>query len=86
VLDLGCGTGILSLFAARAGARRVIAIDGAKRIADFALKNCIANGMHVSQGGPIEVITGAQCLPFADRAPLWCSMPSMACYQPHSRI
>ena len=27
MLDVGCGTGILSLFAARAGARRVIGID-----------------------------------------------------------
>ena len=27
MLDVGCGTGILSMFAARAGARRVIGID-----------------------------------------------------------
>lgn len=38
VLDVGCGTGILSLFACRAGARRVLSIDGSERIAGFARK------------------------------------------------
>ena len=35
-MDVGCGTGILSLFAARAGAARVISIDGSERIAGYA--------------------------------------------------
>ena len=32
VLDVGCGTGILSLFCARAGAKRVIAVDNSNII------------------------------------------------------
>mmetsp|Transcript_9400 Transcript_9400/g.13360 ORF Transcript_9400/g.13360 Transcript_9400/m.13360 type:complete len:578 (+) Transcript_9400:93-1826(+) len=34
VLDIGCGTGVLSLFAAKAGARKVIAIDNSDIIAE----------------------------------------------------
>ncbi|EKM79179.1 hypothetical protein AGABI1DRAFT_74001 [Agaricus bisporus var. burnettii JB137-S8] len=42
VLDVGCGTGILSLFAARSGAKRVIAVD-ASEIAEKARKIVKAN-------------------------------------------
>ncbi|KAK0459992.1 S-adenosyl-L-methionine-dependent methyltransferase [Desarmillaria tabescens] len=44
VLDVGCGTGILSLFAARGGAKRVYAVD-ASDIADKAEKIIKVNGM-----------------------------------------
>lgn len=43
VMDVGCGTGILSLFAARAGAKHVIAID-ASAIVERAQQNVEANG------------------------------------------
>jgi type I protein arginine methyltransferase len=45
VLDIGCGTGILSLFAAKAGARKVIAVDGSKKIADRAREIVKLNGV-----------------------------------------
>ncbi|KAI6107141.1 S-adenosyl-L-methionine-dependent methyltransferase [Pisolithus croceorrhizus] len=44
VLDVGCGTGILSLFAAKSGAKHVYAVD-ASGIADKAKKIVQANGL-----------------------------------------
>ncbi|KWU42882.1 S-adenosyl-L-methionine-dependent methyltransferase [Rhodotorula sp. JG-1b] len=44
VLDVGCGTGILSMFAAKAGARRVYAVD-ASNVAYKAMRNIKANGL-----------------------------------------
>ena len=44
VLDVGCGTGILSMFCARAGATKVIAVDNSD-IIDFARENFYRNGM-----------------------------------------
>ncbi|EAQ83906.1 hypothetical protein CHGG_10310 [Chaetomium globosum CBS 148.51] len=43
VLDIGCGTGILSMFCARAGAARVIAVDNSA-ILDKARENVFRNG------------------------------------------
>uniref|UniRef100_A0A3B0MQ79 type I protein arginine methyltransferase n=1 Tax=Theileria annulata TaxID=5874 RepID=A0A3B0MQ79_THEAN len=44
VLDIGCGTGILSLFSAKAGAKKVYAIDNSS-IIDLARKITKANGL-----------------------------------------
>lgn len=44
VMDIGCGTGILSMFAAKAGARQVIAVE-CSNIADYAKKIIEDNGL-----------------------------------------
>ncbi|CAI7783722.1 unnamed protein product [Closterium sp. NIES-53] len=44
VLDVGCGTGILSLFAARGGAARVVAVDGSREILAVAQQIARDNG------------------------------------------
>lgn len=44
VMDIGCGTGILSIFAARAGAKHVYAIDNAE-IALYAREIIKRNGL-----------------------------------------
>ncbi|PSC76773.1 putative arginine N-methyltransferase 3 isoform B [Micractinium conductrix] len=56
VLDVGCGTGILSMFAARAGAAAVVGIDGSPQIARFARANVAANGLAAGAGGPIAIV------------------------------
>jgi predicted RNA methylase len=43
VLDAGTGSGILALFSARAGARRVIAVDIAEELVRFARQNVATN-------------------------------------------
>ncbi|KAG5645450.1 hypothetical protein DXG03_005999 [Asterophora parasitica] len=59
VLDVGCGTSILSLFAARSGAKRVIAVD-ASDIAEKAERIVKANGFEdiiTVVRGKVEEIT-----------------------------
>ncbi len=53
VLDVGTGTGVLAMFAAKAGARKVYAVD-ATEIADVATDLVEANGL----SGQIEVFHG----------------------------
>ncbi|MEW5314293.1 MAG: hypothetical protein WDW38_005801 [Sanguina aurantia] len=54
VLDVGCGLGALSLLCAKAGAKRVFAVDGSKVSAEITRK---AAQMH-GYGGVIEVFEG----------------------------
>ncbi|KAL9239910.1 hypothetical protein vseg_014182 [Gypsophila vaccaria] len=67
VLDVGCGTGILSLFAAKAGASRVIAVDASEKMAAVATKIAKDNGLlrcentgrdNEQSTGVIEVVHG----------------------------
>lgn len=44
-MDVGCGTGILSFFAAHAGAKQVIAVDNSD-IISAAIQNAKENGLH----------------------------------------
>ncbi|GFS38944.1 protein arginine methyltransferase 3 [Actinidia rufa] len=45
VLDVGCGTGILSLFAAQAGASSVIAVEASEKMASVATEIAKNNGL-----------------------------------------
>ena len=61
VLDVGCGTGILSLFAARAGASVVVGVDGSQRMAALAAALAADNGFGPQlsgEPGTVHVVAG----------------------------
>lgn len=67
VMDVGCGTGILSLFSAQAGASRVIAVEASAKMAAVASQVAKNNGLLLNksetrvngnQKGVVEVVHG----------------------------
>jgi predicted TPR repeat methyltransferase len=73
VLDVGCGTGILCMFAARAGARAVIGVD-CSSIIDQAREIVKANKLdHIVTliKGKVEEITLPEGIDKVGRAPAW---------------
>lgn len=59
VLDVGCGTGILSLFAERAGAKKVIALDNSNIIDDaeaIIARNALRSGVVTCTRGKAEAL------------------------------
>lgn len=63
VMDVGCGTGILSLFAAQAGASKVIAVEASEKMAAVATQVAKDNGFlltrsQIRKNGVIEVVPG----------------------------
>ncbi|KAJ4825985.1 hypothetical protein Tsubulata_051458, partial [Turnera subulata] len=58
VMDVGCGTGILSLFSAQAGASRVIAVEASQKMAAVATQIAKDNGLWRVNA---QTNTGNQC-------------------------
>ena len=68
VLDNGCGTGVLSIFAAKRGADSVIAIDIDDKSVENTLENAARNGVTIcALQGTLENLADARVRPYLSR-------------------
>lgn len=60
VLDVGCGSGVLAIVAAKAGARRVVAVDVADAAIEATIDNARRNDVHIVEASttPIGEVVG----------------------------
>lgn len=68
VLDMGCGTGVLAIYAARRGAKNVLAVDIDDKSTDNALENAALNEVHIDvlTQGVVPTVPTAE-VPYAGR-------------------
>ena len=70
VLDIGSGTGLLSMFAARAGAKHITTVEGSNQMAECAARCIAANGLgeniHPLQMMSTDIVVGEQMPERAD--------------------
>ncbi|AFU98872.1 50S ribosomal protein L11 methyltransferase [Simiduia agarivorans] len=85
VLDLGCGSGVVAIAAALAGARESIACDLDAAALVAAQANAGANGAQIRIApaleaihGPVDVLFGADILYDPDNRPLLSRLPTLA--------
>lgn len=96
VLDFGAGSGIIAIAAARAGARRVVALDIDPRACEAVLINAEINGVEVGVSKDfeeaaslgVEVLFAADVLYDRDNFPFLGRFPQVACriYVADSRV
>jgi ribosomal protein L11 methyltransferase len=82
VLDVGSGSGILSLAALKLGAGRVLALDITSVAVDATRANAAANGLSGSLDGRLATLEGAESEPFSPLSPAVATMSrdEVGCY------
>ena len=81
VLDVGCGSGVLAIAAAKLGFGPVVAIDSDAQAVEAARQNAAANRVLVDVR-LVDVVRAAECLPRADLALLNISLETVLAVAP----